>query len=87
MFLFTFTDKVKLVKGAKPLIHHKFYLDVEKHNVANKIENQIKELGGVSIHFNTLLFSMYTELLPLKYWKYLSVKIVFQENESTYNRT
>ncbi|XP_063695744.1 protein chiffon [Culicoides brevitarsis] len=42
--------KVKLVKGANPLVHHKFYLDVERHNVANKIENQIKELGG-SVEF------------------------------------
>lgn len=41
--------KVKLVKGSKPLIHYKFYLDIEKHNIATRIENKIKEFGGVSI--------------------------------------
>lgn len=42
--------KVKLIKGTKPLIHHKFYLDIEKHIIATRIENKIKELGGVSIY-------------------------------------
>ncbi|ETN59084.1 hypothetical protein AND_009334 [Anopheles darlingi] len=41
-------NKVKLVKGSKPLIHHRFYLDIERHQVATKIESTIKELGGVS---------------------------------------
>lgn len=61
-------DKVKLVKGDKPLIHHKFYLDVEKYNIANKIENQIKELGGVStcLSYNKIhiLVNFYRMLCP-----------------------
>ncbi|XP_058170719.1 uncharacterized protein LOC131285881 [Anopheles ziemanni] len=44
------TNKVKLVKGPKPLIYHRFYLDIERHQVATKIETTIKELGG-SIEF------------------------------------
>lgn len=48
--LFRFvTGKVKLVKGPTPLVHHRFYLDIQKHQLANKIEYTIKELGGVSI--------------------------------------
>lgn len=47
---YIFVDKVKVVKGPKPLIYHKFYLDIEKHNIATKIENKIKELGGVSMN-------------------------------------
>jgi hypothetical protein len=39
---------VKLVRGTKPLIYFKFYLDIENHTVATKIESKIKELGGVS---------------------------------------
>ncbi|XP_050098629.1 uncharacterized protein LOC126579250 [Anopheles aquasalis] len=42
----TSKSKVKLVKGSKPLIHHRFYLDIERHQVATKIESTIKELGG-----------------------------------------
>uniref|UniRef100_A0A182FBJ2 Uncharacterized protein n=2 Tax=Anopheles albimanus TaxID=7167 RepID=A0A182FBJ2_ANOAL len=42
----TSNNKVKLVKGSKPLIHHRFYLDIERHQVATKIESTIKELGG-----------------------------------------
>lgn len=45
---FQFSDKCKLVKGAKPLTHFKFYLDIEKHHIENKIEKTIRELGGVS---------------------------------------
>lgn len=47
IFVF-FLDKCKLVKGPKPLIHFKFYLDIEKHHIENKIEKTIRELGGVS---------------------------------------
>lgn len=39
-------SKVKLVKGPTPLVHHRFYLDIQKHQLANKIEYTIKELGG-----------------------------------------
>ncbi|XP_055319868.1 uncharacterized protein LOC129577232 isoform X2 [Sitodiplosis mosellana] len=42
--------KCKLVKGPKPLTHFKFYLDIEKHHIENKIEKSIRELGG-SIEF------------------------------------
>lgn len=43
---------MKLVKGPTPLVHHRFYLDIQKHQLANKIEYTIKELGGVSIITN-----------------------------------
>ncbi|KAJ6645692.1 Protein chiffon [Pseudolycoriella hygida] len=43
-------NKCKLIKGQKPLINYRFYLDIEKHQIANKIETKIKELGG-SIEF------------------------------------
>ncbi|XP_052869158.1 uncharacterized protein LOC128274864 [Anopheles cruzii] len=43
-------NKVKLVKGPKPLIHHRFFLDIERHQIAAKIESTIKQLGG-SIEF------------------------------------
>lgn len=49
--LFTIADKCKLVKGPKPLTHFKFYLDIEKHHIENKIEKTIRELGGVSKRF------------------------------------
>lgn len=42
-------DKCKLIKGQKPLINYRFYLDIEKHHISSKIETKIKELGGVSI--------------------------------------
>ncbi|XP_031640460.1 protein chiffon isoform X2 [Contarinia nasturtii] len=42
--------KCKLVKGPKPLLHFKFYLDIEKQHIVNKIEKTIRELGG-SIEF------------------------------------
>ena len=48
-FYLSFSDKCKLVKGPKPLTHFKFYLDIEKHHIENKIEKSIRELGGVSI--------------------------------------
>lgn len=38
----------KLVKGPKPLVNHRFYLDIENHNVSSRIELKIAELGGVS---------------------------------------
>lgn len=41
-------DKCKIIKGQKPLINYRFYLDIEKHHIASKIETKIKELGGVS---------------------------------------
>lgn len=44
-------DKCKLIKGQKPLINYRFYLDIEKHHISSKIETKIKELGGVSILF------------------------------------
>lgn len=44
-------DKCKLIKGQKPLINYRFYLDIEKHHISSKIETKIKELGGVSIYF------------------------------------
>lgn len=50
--LFTISDKCKLVKGPKPLTHFKFYLDIEKHHIENKIEKTIRELGGVSKIFD-----------------------------------
>ncbi|XP_055620419.1 protein chiffon-like [Toxorhynchites rutilus septentrionalis] len=40
------SNKVKLVKGPRPLIYHRFYLDIQKHQLASKVENTIKELGG-----------------------------------------
>ncbi|XP_053668785.1 uncharacterized protein LOC128719188 [Anopheles marshallii] len=43
-------NKVQLVKGPKPLVYHRFYLDIEQHQVATKIETTIKQLGG-SIEF------------------------------------
>ncbi|XP_058065385.1 uncharacterized protein LOC131215027 [Anopheles bellator] len=46
----TSNNKVKLVKGPKPLVHHRFFLDIERHQIAAKIESTIKELGG-SIEF------------------------------------
>lgn len=42
----TATNKVKLVKGPRPLIYHRFYLDIQKHQLASEIESTIKELGG-----------------------------------------
>ncbi|XP_058837939.1 uncharacterized protein LOC131693812 [Topomyia yanbarensis] len=42
----TTSNKVKLVKGPRPLIYHRFYLDVQNYKLANKIEYTIKELGG-----------------------------------------
>lgn len=49
ILLFCFNlGKVKLVKGSKPLVHHKFYLDIENNHLTTRIENKIKELGGVS---------------------------------------
>lgn len=49
-------DKCKLIKGQKPLINYRFYLDIEKHHISIKIETKIKELGGVSILFILFLF-------------------------------
>lgn len=46
-------DKCKLIKGQKPLINYRFYLDIEKHHISSKIETKIKELGGVSIYYFT----------------------------------
>lgn len=40
------SNKVKLVKGPRPLVNHRFYLDIQKHQLARKIEVTIKELGG-----------------------------------------
>lgn len=34
------------MKGPTPLVHHRFYLDIQKHQLASKIEYTIKELGG-----------------------------------------
>ncbi|XP_053682982.1 uncharacterized protein LOC128733432 [Sabethes cyaneus] len=42
----TATSKTKVVKGSRPLVHHRFYLDVKNHKLANKIEHTIRELGG-----------------------------------------
>lgn len=42
----TSSNKVKLVKGPRPLIHHRFYLDIQRYQLANEIETTIKELGG-----------------------------------------
>ena len=42
-------NKVQLVKGPKPLVYHRFYLDIEQHQIATKIETTIKQLGGVSM--------------------------------------
>lgn len=42
---------VELVPGEKPLLNHKFYLDLKNRLVASKLETQIKELGGVSVPF------------------------------------
>lgn len=44
------SNKCKLIKGSKPLVNYRFYLDIENHNVSSKIEHKIKELGG-SIEF------------------------------------
>ncbi|XP_037025088.1 protein chiffon isoform X2 [Bradysia coprophila] len=44
------SHKCKLIKGQKPLINYRFYLDIEKHHISSKIETKIKELGG-SIEF------------------------------------
>ncbi|EDO63334.1 AGAP012023-PA, partial [Anopheles gambiae str. PEST] len=43
-------NKVQLVKGPKPLVYHRFYLDIEQHQIATKIETTIKQLGG-SVEF------------------------------------
>lgn len=48
-------DKCKIIKGLKPLVNYRFYLDIEKHHISSKIETKIKELGGVSIFFFKIL--------------------------------
>uniref|UniRef100_A0A182TPV4 Uncharacterized protein n=1 Tax=Anopheles melas TaxID=34690 RepID=A0A182TPV4_9DIPT len=54
-------NKVQLVKGPKPLVYHRFYLDIEQHQIATKIETTIKQLGGVSMKNNCpLLYSSLT---------------------------
>lgn len=52
-------DKCKLIKGQKPLINYRFYLDIEKHHISSKIETKIKELGGVSIYL-FIFFYLFT---------------------------
>lgn len=54
-------DKCKLIKGQKPLINYRFYLDIEKHHISSKIETKIKELGGVSI-FLLLFFKLFNTM-------------------------
>lgn len=49
--LLTHTLFLELVPGEKPLLNHKFYLDLKNRLVATKLETQIKELGGVSVSF------------------------------------
>lgn len=44
-----FADKCKIIRGPKPLINFKFYLDIGKHHIESKIEKNIRELGGVRI--------------------------------------
>ncbi|GLV35989.1 chiffon [Carabus blaptoides fortunei] len=43
----TNSSKTTLVKGPKPLLKFKFYLDVKNHCVCSKLEAKIKSLGGV----------------------------------------
>lgn len=47
VFCFVFIGKRGLVKGPKPLQRLKFYLDIKNHAVTSKLEEKIKELGGV----------------------------------------
>lgn len=62
---YIFADKCKLLKGSKPLLNHKFYLDIEKHHISNRIELKIKELGGVSKFFYIFL-NQYTIIIIIK---------------------
>lgn len=45
-----FLDPCRIVPGQNPLAKHKFYFDLKNRLAANKLEAQIKELGGVSVH-------------------------------------
>jgi len=38
--------KVKVIKSKRPLCHFKFYLDICDHQLAKRIESDIKALGG-----------------------------------------
>lgn len=44
---FLFLGKCYLVKGAKPLQKYRFYLAVKNHAITSKLEQKIKDLGGV----------------------------------------
>ncbi|XP_044006097.1 putative histone-lysine N-methyltransferase 1 [Aphidius gifuensis] len=38
---------IRLTKGDKPLLKKSFYLDVKNHGLSNKLENKIKNFGGI----------------------------------------
>lgn len=48
---FVVTGKCYLVKGTKPLQKYRFYLDVKNYAITNKLEQKIKDLGGVCTCF------------------------------------
>lgn len=49
-----------MTKGDKPLFKKSFYLDVKNHGLSNKLENKIKNFGGVSC------VNLYSKLISKK---------------------
>lgn len=54
-FLETSFVDIRIRRGPQPLGEKSFYLDIKNHAVAAKLEAQIRELGGVSSAFSSLL--------------------------------
>jgi len=54
-FLKLFFVDIRIRRGLQPLEQKSFYLDIKNHAIAAKLEAQIRELGGVSLHFHLLL--------------------------------
>lgn len=59
------------MKGSKPLIRFKFYLDIKNHVICSKIEAKIKELGGVSFQTKIITTNLKSPLLFISIFLFL----------------